>query len=58
MTKHGTLLKKHPGVMGFIGGTAEKPAPITDKEAGRILQRMEDSGRRRLIKQFMSQERW
>jgi len=31
-------------VMGFIGGTAEKPAPITDKEADRILQRMEDSG--------------
>ena len=52
------LVKETPRVMGFIGGTAEKPAPITDKEAGRILQRMEDSGRRQLIKQFMSQERW
>ena len=29
--------------MGFIGGTAEKPAPITDAEANNILQRMEDS---------------
>ena len=29
--------------MGFIGGTAERPAPITDKEANKILQRMEDS---------------
>jgi transcriptional antiterminator NusG len=37
------LVKDTPRVMGFIGGTAEKPAPITDKEAAKILQRMEDS---------------
>ncbi|GAB5501186.1 MAG: transcription termination/antitermination protein NusG [Pseudohongiellaceae bacterium] len=37
------LVKNTPRVMGFIGGTAEKPAPITDKEANKILQRMEDS---------------
>ena len=37
------LVKETPRVMGFIGGTAEKPAPITDKEASKILQRMEDS---------------
>ena len=37
------LVKDTPRVMGFIGGTAEKPAPITDKEADKILQRMEDS---------------
>jgi transcriptional antiterminator NusG len=37
------LVKDTPRVMGFIGGTAEKPAPITDKEANKILQRMEDS---------------
>lgn len=37
------LVKETPRVMGFIGGTAEKPAPITDKEAAKILQRMEDS---------------
>ena len=37
------LVKDTPRVMGFIGGTAEKPAPITDREANKILQRMEDS---------------
>ena len=37
------LVKNTPRVMGFIGGTANKPAPITDKEADQILQRMEDS---------------
>lgn len=37
------LVKDTPRVMGFIGGTAEKPAPITDKEANGILQRMDDS---------------
>ena len=31
------LVKETPRVMGFIGGTAEKPAPITDKEANKIL---------------------
>ncbi|MEX0619062.1 MAG: transcription termination/antitermination protein NusG [Pseudohongiellaceae bacterium] len=36
------LVKDTPRVMGFIGGTAEKPAPITEKEANKILQRMED----------------
>ncbi len=37
------LVKETPRVMGFIGGTAEKPAPITDKEADSILRRIEDS---------------
>ena len=37
------LVKDTPRVMGFIGGTAERPAPISDKEANKILQRMEDS---------------
>jgi transcriptional antiterminator NusG len=37
------LIKDTPRVMGFIGGTAERPAPITDKEVSKILQRMEDS---------------
>ena len=37
------LVKETPRVMGFIGGTAERPAPITNKEANKILQRMEDS---------------
>lgn len=34
------LVRSVPRVLGFIGGTAEKPAPITDKEADNILQRV------------------
>lgn len=34
------FVKSIPKVMGFIGGTAEKPAPITDKEANAILRRV------------------
>lgn len=36
------LVKDVPRVLGFIGGTADKPAPISDKEADAILQRMAD----------------
>ena len=36
------LVKDTPRVMGFIGGTAEKPAPITDREAENILRRVEE----------------
>lgn len=36
------LVKSTPRVMGFIGGTAEKPAPITSKEADTILNRVRD----------------
>ncbi|MBK14870.1 MAG: transcription termination/antitermination protein NusG [Porticoccaceae bacterium] len=37
------LVKETPRVMGFIGGKADKPAPISDREAELILQRMQDS---------------
>ena len=36
------LVKESPRVLGFIGGTADKPAPITDAEANAILQRVEE----------------
>ena len=36
------LVKSVPKVMGFIGGTADKPAPISDKEAEAILQRVQE----------------
>jgi len=36
------LVRNVPRVMGFIGGTAERPAPISDKEANAILQRVEE----------------
>lgn len=38
------LIKDTPKVMGFIGGTADKPAPITEREAEAILRRVADSG--------------
>ena len=34
------LVKECPKVMGFIGGKADKPAPITDREADVILNRI------------------
>lgn len=36
------LVKSTPRVMGFIGGTAEKPAPITQREADAILDRVKE----------------
>jgi transcriptional antiterminator NusG len=36
------LIKETPKVMGFIGGTADKPLPIKDEEADAILQRVQD----------------
>ncbi len=36
------LVKEVPKVLGFIGGTSDKPAPITDKEAMSILRRVEE----------------
>ena len=35
------LVKETPRVLGFIGGKADKPAPITEAEANTILQRVE-----------------
>ena len=35
------LVKDTPRVLGFIGGTKDKPAPITQKEADAILRRVE-----------------
>ncbi|MCW9023905.1 MAG: transcription termination/antitermination protein NusG [Gammaproteobacteria bacterium] len=36
------LVKDTPRVMGFIGGTSDKPAPISDKEAESILNRIQE----------------
>jgi len=35
------LVKSIPKVLGFIGGTSDRPAPIPDKQADIILQRMQ-----------------
>ncbi len=53
------LVKDVPKVMGFIGGTADRPAPISEKEANRILQRVEERVLRSRSRRFStSQERW
>ena len=36
------LVKDVPKVMGFIGGTSDRPAPITEKEADTILNRVQE----------------
>lgn len=35
------LVKETPRVMGFIGGKADQPAPLTEAEANAILERVE-----------------
>ncbi|MEE9447279.1 MAG: transcription termination/antitermination protein NusG [Arenicellales bacterium] len=37
------LINSLPKVSGFIGGKRGEPAPLSDKEAGKILQQMTDS---------------
>lgn len=36
------LVKETPKVMGFIGGTSDRPLPIKDSEADAILQRVQE----------------
>ncbi|EHU1403763.1 transcription termination/antitermination protein NusG [Acinetobacter baumannii] len=38
------IVKECPKVLGFIGGTPEKPAPITQREADGILARVRNTG--------------
>lgn len=37
------IVKECPKVLGFVGGTPEKPAPISDKEAALILNRLDQT---------------
>ncbi len=37
------LVRSVPRVMGFIGGTSDRPAPISNKEAEAILNRLEQA---------------
>jgi transcriptional antiterminator NusG len=36
------LVKEVPKVMGFIGGTSDRPAPISDREAMQIMDRIQE----------------
>jgi transcriptional antiterminator NusG len=40
------LVKSVPKVLGFIGGTSDKPAPITEAEAQSIMQRIQEGANR------------
>ena len=44
MTSESWQLVKHTDrVLGFIGGTSEKPLPITEAEANKILNRLKET---------------
>ena len=43
------LIKETPKVMGFIGGTADKPLPIKDDEAAAILNRVQEGDRKSVV---------
>jgi transcriptional antiterminator NusG len=36
------MVRETPKVLGFIGGTSDRPAPISEREAQVILQRIQD----------------
>ncbi len=36
------LIKSTPKVTGFVGGTANKPTPISEKEVAKIMQQMQE----------------
>ena len=36
------LIKSTPKVTGFVGGTANKPTPISEKEVDKIMQQMQE----------------
>lgn len=36
------LVKSTPKVSGFVGGTATKPTPITEREVGKIMQQIQE----------------
>lgn len=36
------LIRRTPRVLGFLGGTSDRPAPISDKEANAILDRIQE----------------
>ncbi|QTS83779.1 transcription termination/antitermination protein NusG [Coxiella endosymbiont of Amblyomma nuttalli] len=40
------LVRSVPQVLRFIGGTSEKPTPISDREVAQILQRVEEGENR------------
>jgi transcriptional antiterminator NusG len=52
------LVKETPKVLGFIGGTSDRPAPISDKEANAILNKVEDGVNKPRPKFLLKQAKW
>ena len=52
------LVKETPRVMGFIGGKADQPAPISNAEADAILQRVQVGSEKITPKTCLSQVSW
>ena len=43
------LVKASPKVLGFIGGSSDKPAPISDSEADNIMSRIQEGDRKSVV---------
>ena len=52
------LVKETPKVMGFIGGTADRPLPIRDEEAAAILDRVRKAWRSPSPRCCSNRARW
>jgi transcriptional antiterminator NusG len=52
------LVRSVPRVMGFIGGTSDRPAPISDKEVDAIMNRLQQVGISRVRKRCLNRVKW
>jgi transcriptional antiterminator NusG len=44
------LVRKTPNVMGFLGGTKNKPMPLSERELSRIINRVEETSEQPVFK--------
>lgn len=52
------LVRNVPRVMGFIGGTSDRPAPISDKEVDAIMNRLQQVGDKPRPKTLFEPAKW
>ena len=52
------LVRNVPRVMGFIGGTSDRPAPISDKEVDAIMNRLQQVGDKPRPKTLFERAKW
>ena len=51
------LVRKTPNVMGFLGGTKNKPLPLSEKELNRITNRVEQTTEQPVFKTVLNLEK-